>query len=162
MSVGSADLDSNVLVDGLNTVIAELRRSLHPAMGVRAYTTSTVLRTWSGRSIGDGSYEDTVTELDPQPRVMPWDNVGQLRYDLEACGLSATGDIILTEVNLEYIFDELAGPALDMNQQWLIKIGEAHGQRQPDRYYTLAKPPFVDREKDMGWVMFLRHVGAGR
>lgn len=160
---GSATLNTSVLVDGLAGVIAELRGSLHPAMGVRPYRAYTVRRTWSGRTVGEGSSADVVVEITPQPRVMAWSDVGEFRYELEACGLDAVGSITLTEVDLSYTFTELAGPDdLGMNEQWLIKIGEAHGQQQPDRYFIIAKPPYVDREKDMGWVLWLRHQGTSR
>lgn len=151
---GSATLDNNVLVDSLVTdVIDGLRRELHPQFGVRPYKVFTVLRTYAGESLGEGGFEDVETEIDPQPRVAQWDGK---RYDLTPAGLDENGEVRLTEVSLTYTHDELTGGTLEGNQQFFFKIAEAHGQGNPDRYYILSRPPFVDREKDMGWVLTLR------
>lgn len=159
---GSATLNSAVLIDGLVGVIDGLRGSLHPLAGIRPYRTYTVLRTYDGRRVGEGDFSELVAELTPAPRVMAWEQVSQQRYELAACGLDTVGEIALTEVSLSYTFAEIAGPTLEMNQQWIIRLTEGHGQANPPRDYVLQKPPFVDREKDMGWMMWLRHFGASR
>lgn len=154
---GSATLDPNVLVDSLVTdVIDGLREDLHPQFGVRAYRTFTILRTWSGLIVGEGTPADVVTELRPQPRVAVWDG---LEYRLEPCGLDLEGDIKLTEVSLTYTQAELdGGGVLTGNQQWLFRLDEAHGQAQRSKYFIHTKPPFADREKDMAWILWLRNV----
>jgi len=154
---GAAILDPDVLVDGLvEDVIDGLREDLHPAFGVRAYRVFTVERSWSGSMIGQGQATDVVRELRPQPRVLVWDG---LRYSMEPCGLDEAGEIKLTEVSITYTQAEIdGGGALRPNQEWLIRVSEAHGQAQRDRYYQHTRPPFVDREKDMGWILWLRAV----
>lgn len=153
---GSAVLDPDVLVDSLVTdVIDGLRGDLHPAFGVRAYRVYTVLRQWSGRSVGEGSYQDTETEIDPQPFVARWDG---LRFNLEPCGIDELGEIVLTEVSLTYTEAELTGRPLEQNQQFMIKLTDAHGQQSTEKYFIHTKPPYVDREEDMGWVVWLRAV----
>jgi len=154
---GSATLDPNVLVDSLvDEVIDGLREDLHPAFGVRAYRTFTVRRDWSGAIAGQGQATETVVELRPQPRVLIWDG---LRYSMEPCGLDEAGEIRLTEVSFTYTQAELDGGGdLPSTSEWLIRIDEAHGQEQRSRYYQHTRPPFADREKDMGFVLFLRAV----
>lgn len=154
---GSAILDPDVLVDSLVTdVIDGLREDLHPQFGVRAYRTFTILRTWSGQIVGEGTASDVVVELRPQPRVAVWNG---MEYRLEPCGLDLEGDIKLTEVSLTYTQAELdGGGALAANEQWLFRLDEAHGQAQRSKYFIHNKPPFVDREKDMAWVLWLRSV----
>jgi hypothetical protein len=153
---GTAILDPNVLVDGLVAdVIDGLREDLHPQFGVRAYRVFTVLRTWSGAYVGDGDPTEVVAELRPQPLVHTWDG---LRWGLEACGLNEMGEIKLTEVSLTYTEAELAGGALAANQQWLIRVTEAHGQASSTRNFVHVRPPYVDRIRDMGWVLWLRSV----
>lgn len=155
---GSATLDDEKLVDSLVPVIDELRGELHPLFGVRAYRVFTVLQTWSGKSQGIGELSEQVTEILPQPRVQIWDG---LRYVLEPCGLDTDGEIVLTEISLTYTFAELAGGDLPANRRWRIRMADAHGQGNPVRDFILTKPPYVDREKDIGWVMWLRSAGAG-
>lgn len=156
---GSATLDDEVLVDALvPDVIDGLREDLHPQFGVRAYRMYRVIRTWSGAEPGEGTYTDVAVELRPQPRVEVWDG---LRYVQAACGIEELGDVRLTEVSLSYTFADITGGVLAANVEVFIAIGEAHGQAQPTRLYTFAMPPFVDREKTMGWVIALHRVQTG-
>lgn len=151
---GSATLDPDVLVDSLvEDVIDGLRGDLHPAFGVRAYRVYTVLRTWSGGQIGMGSSSDVENEIDPQPFVARWDG---LRFQLETCGIDEMGEIVLIEVSLTYTEEELAGRPLAKNEQWFYKLVDAHGQETSEKYFILTKPPYVDREENMGWVVWLR------
>lgn len=148
---GRADLDPNILVDGLVPDIDDLRDELHAEFGVRPFSVFVVRRIWQGDAIGDGAYDDRETELIPRPRVM-----NLPAYQLMPGGLSEQGEIKVTEVSLSYAYEELCGSDLAPNEQWLIRLDEANGQGQPSRYFTHAKPPFPDREKDMGWVLYLR------
>jgi len=153
---GSAILDPDVLVDGLVTdVIDGLREDLHPQFGVRSYRTFLVLRTWSGGDFGVGRPVDVEKEIRPQPLVWTWDG---MRWGLEACGLNEMGEIKLTEVSLTYTDADLTGPDLEPNQAWYIKLTDAQGQGSPARYFVHVRPPFKDRVKDMGWVVWLKFI----
>lgn len=152
---GSADLNPDVLVDSLVEMIDGLRDDLHPAFGVRPYRVFVVRRSYEGEAIGDGAYQDRETELRPQPRVL---NLGH--YDLAPGGLNERGETKVTEVSLSYAYAELTGEgmALGPSEQWLIRIDEGNGQGNPPRYFTHGSPPYVDREKDMAWVLYLRPI----
>ena len=115
----------------------------------------TVRRTWSGSQVGQGTLTDVTTEILPQPRILEWSG---LDIDLTKCGLDEIGPIKLTEWSLTYTHAEIVGPKLNKNEQWMIKITEAHGQLNPDRFFLHDRPPYVDRMKDMGWVCWLRSV----
>lgn len=149
---GSAVLDPENLVDSLVTdVIDGLRDELHPQFGVRPHRTYTVRRTWSGVIVGDGTFADVAIELRPQPRISE-----RTRWEPGPNGLVVMGEFVLKEVSLSYTYAELTGGALADNVQWLYRVDEANGQGTPPRYFTLARPPSVDREEDMGWVVALR------
>jgi hypothetical protein len=117
-----------------------------------------VIRTWSGSIVGEGTPTDAAHELRPQPLVSVWDG---MRYVQAACGLEQLGDVKLTEVSLTYTYDQLLGRPLAANQEVFIALGEAHGQGQPTVMFTHARPPFVDRVKNMGWDILLRRVQSG-
>lgn len=156
--IGAATLDPNVLVDSLiPDVIDGLREDLHPAFGVRAYRVYRLIRSWSGAVAGEGTISDVGHELRPQPRVRQWDG---LRYVQATCGINELGDVKLTEVSLTYTEAQLTGKPLNKNQEAFIAIGDAHGQASPIRLWGHTQPPFIDREKDMGWVLWLRRVEA--
>lgn len=150
-------MSAAVLVDSLVAdVIDGLREDLHPAFGVRAYRTYRLLRTWSGQRTGEGFATDDVAELRPQPRVQVWNG---LRWEMGACGVLEMGEVKLTEVSLTYTAAQLAGAGqLALNQQLFLVLAEAHGQAQARALFVHARPPFVDREKDMGWVLWLQRA----
>lgn len=156
---GSAILDPNVLVDDLvPDVIDGLRGDLHPQFGIRAYRVFTLARQWSSGVIGKGSPTDTVTEILPQPLI---EVRGSLRFELKDCGVDELGEIKLREVSLSYTEAELVGPKPPpKGLQWFIRITEAHGQATRDKDFIHTRPPHVDREKDMGWILSLRSVEA--
>lgn len=150
--VGTAVLNPATLVDSLVVdVIDGLRESLHPDFGVRAYRVYRVVRTWSGQKPGQGIATDEARELRPQPRVGVWNG---LRMEMASCGVEEMGEITLTEVSLSYTYGQLR-PSLGMNQQLFYGLTEAHGQGNPRRLFSLSRPPFVDREKNMGWQVWL-------
>lgn len=154
--VGAATLDSNVLVDSLvPDVIDGLREELHPAFGVRAFRVYRVIRTWSGEVEGDGDPTDVAGELRPQPHVKIWDG---LRWVAAVCGIRELGEVKLTEISLTYTERQLTGQPLGKNQTCFFAIGEAHGQGSEIRLFANTRPPFIDREQDMGWTLFLRRV----
>lgn len=156
--IGDATLDSDVLVDSLvPDVIDGLREDLHPAFGVRAYRVYRVIRTWTGRTAGEGRYTDAATELRPQPRVSVWSG---LKYVQATCGIRELGDVQLSEVSLTYSAEQLDPRTLRANQELFYALGEANGQGSPLRVWAHQAPPFIDREKTMGWLLFLRRVEA--
>lgn len=150
---GSATLDSSVLVDGLLGAVDELR-DLGRRFGVRPFSFHRVIRTWSGASIGEGSFTDVLTEITPRPIVHPFTET--MGGKLEPCGLMEAGLVKLTEVSLTYTYGELTGTGLAANQEHLLLLREGYGQGQPDRWFRNDRPPFPDREEDFGWVMWLR------
>lgn len=154
---GTAVLDPNVLVDDLVTdVIDGLRGDLHPLFGIRAYRLFTILRTFPSGRVGDGAFTEIATELDPQPLVEVWDG---MRFELKDCGLDELGIIRVREVSLTYTEAELIGPKpLAAGQQWFIRLNDAHGQLTSPKFFFHTRPPYVDRNRDMGWVMWLRAV----
>jgi hypothetical protein len=155
---GSADLDPDVLVDSLVTdVIDGLRADLHPQFGVRPYRLYTVKRTWTGQIVGEGRATDVTTEITPQPRVLEWSGY---KWVEAAAGLTTEGEYKITEISLSYTYDEITGGSLGNSVQWLLKLTEALGQGNPDRYMVPSRPPFVDREQDMGWVVHVRAANA--
>lgn len=154
--IGSATLDQGVLVDSLvPDVIDGLRDSLQPLFGIRAYRVYRVVRTWSGAEPGDGTFTDVAGELRPYPRVMTWDG---FKFQQEPAGLESAGRVRLTEVSLTYAERDLTAQPLTRNQELLIAIGDANGQGSSVPLFTLAQPPYIDREKDMGWVVNLIRV----
>lgn len=158
----SATLDSTVLVDSLvPDVIDGLRGDLHPDFGVRAYRLYLTTRTWSGTDIGDGVFSEVEEEIDPQPLVRIWNG---LDFKLEPCGLDDMGDIKVTETSLQYTEGDLVGKTapLAANQEFFIRLREAHGQATAFKDFQHTKPPYIDRIKDMGWVMWLRRINTPR
>ena len=155
--VGAATLDQSVLVDSLIVdVIDGLRDELQPAFGIRAYRVYRIIRTWSGTVPGDGTFADDAAELRPQPKVAVWDG---FRFREDPAGLAAAGRVRLTEVSLQYTGAQL-DPVLADNQELLIALGPANGQGQAIYLFTHAQPPYVDRERDLGWVVNLTKVQA--
>lgn len=153
---GSATLDPEVLVDDLvPDVIDALRDDLQPAFGIRAYRVYRVIRTWSGAEPGAGTPTDVAGELRPYPRVMFWDG---FRFQEQPAGLEPVGRVRLTEVSLTYAESDLTGQPLNANQELFIAIGDANGQRSTIELFTHIQPPYIDREKDMGWVLNLQNV----
>lgn len=160
-------LNPDVLIDSLVDVIDELRGDLHPQFGVRPFRVYTVLRQWNGQSVGDeGGFVDTIVELTPQPRVRQWDGY---KWVLLAGGTHEDGKIRLTEVSLAYTYDELAPSGLNFdteqflrNRQFFYVLADAYGQNSEKRYLRVSKPPFPDREKDIGWVVELMDMNLER
>lgn len=156
---GEATLDQSVLVDSLVAdVIDGLREDLHPAFGVRAYRLYRVLRSWSGKVVGEGVHTDVAHELRPQPRVAMWNG---LKYVQASCGIRELGDVMLTELSLTYTEAQLTGQPLTKRQELFYALGDGNGQESELRLWQVTAPPFIDRERDMGWVLHLRRIPEG-
>lgn len=156
--IGEAVLDPAVLIDSLvPDVIDGLREDLYPAFGSRAYRCYRVIRTWTGRTTGEGDPTDDTAELRPQPRVMVWDG---MRFIQATCGIRELGEVRLSEVSLTYTEAQLTGRrlGLDKNQELFIGIAEGNGQGTAPRLFGHTAPAFIDREKSMGWMLYLRVV----
>lgn len=150
---GSATLDPDVLVDGLLGTVDELR-DLGRTFGIRAYRLYRVVRTWDGGAVGEGEATDELIEILPRPKVEPFTE--SLANKLEPCGLMEAGVVKVTELSLTYTFPELAGTGLAAGVEQLLLLREGYGQEQPDRYATLDRPPFPDREEEISWILWLR------
>ena len=149
--------DSN-LVDDLVPCIDELRKDLHQGMGTRPYEVCFIRRKWNGCVVGDGQYTDTVLEACPRPHVHPFSS---LKYQQEPCGLDEAGYVKVTEVSLSYTFHDIVACEADEGVEHLIKIQSDATHGGPPRYFVHARPPYIDKEKTFGWVLYLEHVETG-
>lgn len=156
---GSAILGPN-LVDDLVPTVDELRSSLHADFGVRQFRVYTVRRTWASGTTGEGTSSDAETEITPRPLVVAKEAQQSLHYDLDRCGVDEVGELILKEVSLTYTEAELAGGDLADGEEWFIKLADGQGQAISDRHWVVAKPPFPDRIKDIGWVVNLERAAG--
>jgi|SRR5208283_1668951 len=157
---GTAILGDN-LIDDLMPDVDDLRGDLNADFGTRPFDCQTVLRTWLGDSgmEGDGDFRDVVTTITPAPRVEQWDGY---KWVLLAAGVHEDGIIRVSEVSLTYTWAELTGGTLEKNQQFFYRLVDAHGQGQEDRVLRQSKPPFVDREKTIGWILWLMDMNISR
>lgn len=155
--IGTATLDGNVLVDSLvPDVIDGLRDELHPQFGVRAYRVYRVIRTWAAK-VGTGKYVDDAAELRPYPLVWEWNGY---RYEQAPCGIKEVGEIKLTEVSLTYAADQLDPQNLTARQEAFFALADANGQRSPVRMFWHKAPPYIDRVKNLGWVLMLNSING--
>jgi hypothetical protein len=152
---GSATLGTK-LIDPLVSVLDDIRTTVNTDLEVRQFRVWTVQRSYSSGTIGDGDYTDVTTEITPRPIVESW--MGSLGRSLEPCGIDEAGLVRLTEVSLSYTYAELTGGSLAAGIDWFIKLTDAHGQGQPDRWFTIAKPPYPDRIKTIGWIVELQRI----
>ena len=155
---GTAILGDN-LIDDLMPDVDDLRGDLNADFGTRPFDCQTVLRTWLGDSgmEGDGDFRDVITTITPAPRVEQWDGY---KWVLLAAGVHEDGIIRVSEVSLTYTWAELTGGTLEKNQQFFYRLVDAHGQE--DRILRQSKPPFVDREKTIGWILWLMDMNISR
>ena len=158
---GTAIMGDN-LIDDLVADVDDLRGDLNADFGTRPFNFQTILRTWLGDSgmTGDGDFRDVVTTVTPAPRVERWDGY---KWVLLAGGVHEDGEVRVSEISLSYTYGELTGKGLgaglngnlEKNQQFFYRLVDAHGQGQEERILRPNRPPFVDREKTIGWVLWL-------
>jgi hypothetical protein len=129
--------------------------------GTRQFNMQAVKRTWLGPSgrIGDGDFRDEVTTITPAPRIPLWNGY---KWVMLAGGYHEDGSIVVDEVSLSYTYAELTGGEMQRNQQFFFRLVDAHGQGQQDRILRNSKPPFVDREKTIGWILILMDMNLPR
>jgi hypothetical protein len=157
---GSATMGTN-LIDDLMPDVDDLRGDLNADFGTRPFNVQTIKRTWLGPSgiEGDGDFQDVITTITPTPRVEQWDGY---KWVLLAAGYHEDGIIRVSEVSLTYTWNELTGGDLERNQQFFVRFVDAHGQGQKDRILRQSKPPYVDREKTIGWMLWLMDMNISR
>lgn len=155
---GSATLDPNQLVDGLVADIDDLR-GLADEFGTRQFRLYAVTRSWDGGEVGEGTSSDDLVEITPPPKAEPFVELG---YKLQPCGIDEAGVVKLSEVSLSYNLQDLVGyppgGALADGVERVFLLRDNYGQGQPDRVFYLDKAPSTDREKSIGWVVWLRKV----
>ncbi len=158
-----ATLDPNVLLDDLVGLADELRQDLAVGFGLRQFRVYLVRRTWDNGLVGEGEYTEGRTELVPRPVVVPY--APGMEHKMDPAGMDEQGVVWLKEVSLTYTEAELTGghqPHDDLEGQELFyELVDGNGQELEARRFILDAPPFPDREKDIGWVVKLRRVGAG-
>lgn len=147
---GSAEM-GDTLLDELVECLDECRGEIHEELGDYQYRVFTVLRTWSGVSRGDGDFSEVETEIEPRPRVESFTR----RDKLEPSGLDEADVVRVRMISLTYTEAELAGDDLAENQQWVIRLKDAYGQKIRERNFILEGSPWADRLKDLGWSMTL-------
>lgn len=148
---GSATIGTS-LVDDLLSVVDDLRTELPTDMGIRQWRVFVVRRTWSGDERGQGTYTESELELVPRPVV----RFGGLSHKSNPEGRDEDGDVVLTEVSLTYTETELGGDGTFAdNVELFYRLDDAMGQGTPSRIFVPRKPPFPDRERDIGWRIVL-------
>ncbi len=152
---GNSTLDQNNLLDCLIPCVDEIRSDIHEVAGTRAYRMFFVTRQWSGKQIGEGSSTDTEVEVYPRPKIYPF---ASMEYQQEPCGLDEAGFLKVTQVSLCYNHEDILGCEAPTGVEYLIRLDEGHGQGSPSRYFVHEKPPYEDRIKTVGWIMYLTHV----
>lgn len=146
-------LDKTKFGDKIIDVVDNVRRKIHAKLGTRPYKVAIVTRRWSGEERGDGSWTDSVLELDPTPHVRE-----NTRDRMGPAGREATGTIVLTGVSLRYSEAELH-PKVDHRTEVAYRISEGHGQRQKTRWFVIASNPIPRRGDSPGdcsdWYILL-------
>jgi hypothetical protein len=150
----------NSIVDSLLGVVDDVRSSVHSFAGDRQHVVKLVRRTWSGKERYQG--EDHLEEivLSPPPRVM-FENLQSRSYTLRPEGRQEDGVVKVTEISLAaYQEDDLTGGDIPPNVEFYWALEDAHGQGLRRREYVLFGPPIADREKDIGWTVYLKRAEA--
>lgn len=154
----TSTIGTSLLGDVLVGVVDDIRREIHGTLGTRPFAVSIVTRRWSGARRGEGRATCSELILDPPPSVSR-----NSRDRLGPAGREASGSVTLSNVSLRYSYEELM-PAVDERTEFAYKIVEAHGHRQPARWFTPAGDPVArrgDREGDASdWYLVLNETAA--
>ncbi len=150
---GTADLQDN-LVDDLLEVVDDLRRDLYSSMGNRQHEVHLVRRAWSGEARGEGVIEHVEDHIiDPPPLF-----VDKTKLVAMSFGRDDQGDGLLQEVSLTYTEDELTGNPIKKNEEFFYRVVDLRGQGIRPTHYVPNSTPVPDREKKIGWAVFLRRA----
>jgi len=122
------------LRDDLIPLIDEVRRDIVDGeVGLRLYSFSRRIRTWSGASVGEGYSTDVDTVFDPVPKVMP--PTPRLVYSM--VGVYRDGDRVVRKISATETLSDLAGLGLYPNQELIYLVdGLPYGLvREPEKRY---------------------------
>lgn len=122
------------LRDELVDLVDEVRDEvIDTEVGLRLHTVQTRRRTWSGGEPGAGSSSDSVTTLEPTPKVK---SVSP-RLMAAAPGTYREGDLLVRAVSATYTADDLTGGDLAAGEEfvWLIDGDEYIVVQEPDERY---------------------------
>lgn len=136
------------IIDSLTGVVDSIRSDLSAVAGDHPFRLYRVVRTWTGNDRGEGDATEVETEIVPRPVIVPL-----VRYDLEPGGRQEDGDLKATEISLAYAESDLTLEGAAANVELFYRV---KGQDIGTREYTLARPPYPDRQKAIGWELHLR------
>jgi hypothetical protein len=152
-------LGPNLLDNLIGSVVDPLRAQLYPLLGNKQHQVHLVRRTWSGGARGSGTATVTVdVTITPAPAVQFENDEQAQHYELEGSGRSEEGHAVVSEVSLQYTEADLTGGAIAVGDEFYYRIVDGQGQSIQNRYYVLDRPPVPDREKTIGWMLWLRRV----
>jgi len=149
--------------------LADRLRQLNTRFGVRPYRCFLVWGVWAGSERGTPpiTYVQE-TELLPTPKVSSLDSV---TFSIFHAGTVQAGSVKLTEVSVQYTYDQLQGLMLPVAheshipQPWefFYEIREdGRGDQLPLRQsYRLLSPPFRDAGK-VQWTIMLERISEDR
>lgn len=148
----------NSIVDKLIPKVDAIRAKLYGLAGTRQHAVHVVRRRWDGgrRNVGAATIVSDAA-MSPPPAVL--DAKGKpLSYEATPIGRDEEGEIELHEVSLTMTEAELLGTPIAANEEWYFRVTDAHGQGIRPRYYVPSKPPRADREKEIGWIVYLKRA----
>lgn len=113
-------------------------------MGAQIYDVFLVFRTWSGERVGDGSFTDDVTQIEPTPCIKDYSH----DVRITEVGAVKAGDIIVTGISQNQYPDELAlrTDTVEKNTQKIYHIGK--------HFYHVVNI----RKKLLTWNIHLRKI----
>lgn len=125
------------LRDELRDLVDEVREDIiDTEVGLRLFTVSTRLRTWSGSRPGAGTATDTDTVLSPKPKVIRL----PLRVVESSGGRFEAGDLAITKLSAQLADDALDGGTLAANEEWFILVDGA-----PHRVVSKVEQRYLEK-----------------
>lgn len=146
---------SDLLDQLVRDVVDPIRATLYPQFGTRQWDVYLVRRSWSGGQREVGSPLDVSMKIVPAPLIK---DTNGLQYEMSPIGRIEEGNIELHQVSLQLTEDQLTGTPIASNENFFYKVVDAHDNNIPPRYYVLAKPPYPDRIKEVGWIIVLKRA----